>query len=125
MKTRLTFAAIALSAGLTCPAESNVVLFEDGFAQMRSGSIGSDIGAHAEYHYLPEVGAKGNWFISAFVSGAPAQRAWRIARHNGHPVLLQTYENKLVQTHPMVVGGDELWRDYTVTVRLAPDGARG
>jgi len=31
-------------------ADSNVVLFEDGFGQMRSGSIGSEVGAPAEYH---------------------------------------------------------------------------
>lgn len=103
MKIKLTFAAAALFIALAHGADSTVVLFEDGFGQMRNGSIGSEVGAHAEYHYLPEVGAKGNWFISAFVSGAAPQRAWRIARHNDQPVLLQTYENKQTHTHPMVV----------------------
>ena len=125
MRSKSVVIAIALSVALARAEDASVALFEDGFGQMRSGSIGSEIGAHAEYHYLPEVGAKGNWFISAFVSGAAAQRAWRIARHEGQAVLLQTYENKLIQTHPMVVGGEELWRDYTVTVRFAPESEKG
>ena len=102
-----------------------MLLFEDGFGQMRAGSIGSEVGAHAEYHYLPEVGAKGNWHISTFSSGAASQRAWRIVRHNGQAALLQTYENKLAHSHPMVVGGDSLWRDYTVTARFAPASDKG
>ena len=88
-----------------------VVLFEDGFGQLRTGSLGSPVGAHAEYHYLPEVGPKGNWAISTFVSSIPSQLAWRVARHRDQPVLLQTYQNKLAHTHPMIVGGEELWAD--------------
>ena len=36
----------------------SVVLFEDGFGQMPSGSLGDVVGAHAEYHYLRETGPK-------------------------------------------------------------------
>ena len=110
---------VMLAAAAT--AAEPVVLFEDGFAALPTGSLGSVVGAHAEYHFLPEVGRKGNWFISTFSSGALSQLAWRIARHDGQPVLLQTYEQKLVHWHPMVVGGDDLWRDYTVTVPFVPE----
>ena len=103
----------------------SAVLFEDGFGALRSGSLGSVLGAHAEYHYLPETGPKGNWAISTFSSSGLSQRAWRAAQHDGKPVLLQTYENKLTHTHPMVVGGDALWQDYTVTVKFAPSSDRG
>jgi rhamnogalacturonan endolyase len=103
----------------------DMVLFEDGFGGLRTGSLGSDVGAHAEYHYLPEVGPKGNWSISTFSSSGLSQRAWRVARHDGQPVMLQAYENKLQHTHPMLVGGDELWRDYTITVRFAPEAGKG
>ena len=123
--TVLTFGLIAAFAADTRVPQGQVLLFEDGFGQMRAGSLGSEVGAHAEYHYLPEVGTKGNWHISTFSSGAASQRAWRIVRHNGQPALLQTYENKLAHSHPMVVGGDNLWRDYTITARFAPASDKG
>jgi len=123
-KNLVGFLGLARLVAATAAAEP-VVLFEDGFGALPSGSLGSVVGAHAEYHYLPEVGAKGNWFISTFSSGALSQLAWRIARHDGQPVLLQTYESKLPHSHPMVVGGDVLWRDYTVTVRFVPEADKG
>lgn len=117
-----------LLAGITaaCGAENSVVLFEDRFGDLRTGSLGSVVGAHAEYHYLPEMAAKGNWSITSF-SGSPYwQQAWRVARHDGKPVLLQTFHNTTVKHyHPMVVGGDPLWRDYTVTVKFAPETTQG
>jgi len=125
---KITLAACvagAASVATVLAAQSSATLFEDGFGQMRTGSLGSVLGAHAEYHYLPEVGPKGNWWISTFTGSGLAQRAWRIARHNDLPVLLQTYENKAVHTHPMVIGGDELWTDYTVTARFGPEAGKG
>ena len=35
------------------------------------------VGAHTEYHYLPEAAPKGNWAASTFRSGIGTQRAWR------------------------------------------------
>ncbi|MEO6182728.1 MAG: hypothetical protein ABIP71_06455, partial [Verrucomicrobiota bacterium] len=120
----LTF-CLGLHAAELTKASNSVVLFEDGFGELRSGSLGSVLGAHAEYHYLPETGPKGNWAISTFSSSGLSQRAWRAAQRDGKPVLLQTYENKLTHTHPMVVGGDELWQDYTVTAKFAPANDKG
>jgi len=119
----LTFCFAARAAEPS--ATNSVLLFEDGFGELKSGALGSVLGAHAEYHYLSETGPKGNWFITTFSSSGLSQRAWRAAQYDGKPVLLQTYENKLVHTHPMVVGGDELWQDYTVTVKFAPSGDKG
>jgi len=118
-------AVIAGAAGADAQTGS-VVLFEDGFAQMRSGSLGSVVGAHAEYHYLPEVAPKNGWSVTAFSSSAYWQRAWRVGRHNDRSVLLQTFHNTNVRHyHPMVVAGDEQWRDYTLSVRFAPENDRG
>ncbi len=126
MKTKWTVLALsALLCGVIQAADAPVVLFEDGFGQLRTGSLGSPVGAHAEYHYLPEVGPKGNWSISTFISSIPAQLAWRIARHEDQPVLLQVHENKAAHSHPMVIGGEELWADYTVAVRFAPQTDKG
>lgn len=111
---------LALCLTTTRAAESSVTLFEDGFATMRSGAIGSEVGAKLEYQYLPKINVEGPWAIANFSSGAPSQRAWRVARHEGQPVLLQMHENKIAHTRPTLVAGDNLWADYTVTTRFTP-----
>ncbi len=115
----------AIGVAIVHAADSPVVLLEDGFGQMRSGAIGSEVGAHLEYHYLPKVNAEGQWAISTFSSGAPSQRAWRVARHDDQPVLLQTYANKSAHTRPTIVAGDELWADYALTARFTPETSKG
>ena len=56
----VAFGLACVDAAEVSDTNGDVVLFEDGFAALRTGSLGSDVGAHAEYHYLPEVGPKGN-----------------------------------------------------------------
>ncbi|MSU58344.1 MAG: hypothetical protein EXS35_09210 [Pedosphaera sp.] len=125
MITKLTAFIFALAGCATLHAADSVVLFEDGFGTMRSGAIGNEVGAHLEYHFLPKINAEGAWAISCFSSGAPSQRAWRIARHDGKPVLLQLGENKLVHTRPTIVAGDVLWSDYTLYARFTPETSKG
>ena len=124
-KILLGLALLSLWTAVDARAADSVVLFEDGFGSMRSGAIGSEVGAHLEYHYLPKINIEGAWAISSFSSGAPSQRAWRVARHNGEPVLLQVNENKLVHTRPTIVAGDVLWADYTLTARFTPETSKG
>ena len=125
MKRNLRLAILLLLATTAARAADDVVLFEDGFGTMRTGAIGTEVGAHLEYHYLPKINTEGAWSISTFVSGSPSQRAWRVARHNGQPVVLQTWENKMAHTHPTMVAGDDLWADYVLTARLTPETAKG
>src|SRR5712671_6658661 len=73
MSKAIVYSAItALWVAVGCSAEPGTpepaVLFEDGFDKLRTGLVGSEVGAHAEYHYLPEVDPKGNWSIAAFAS---------------------------------------------------------
>lgn len=124
-KAILSLGLLAACFGASAQNDS-VLLFEDRFGDLRSGSLGSVVGAHAEYHYLPETAAKGNWAITAFSSSYQWQKAWRGARHNGKPALFQMYHNATVKHyHPMVVGGDELWRDYTLTAKFIPEMDEG
>ena len=61
--------AFCVSAAQAAEAEGPgepVTLFQDGFGEMRTASLGSVLGAEAEYHYLPEVGPKVNWWIATF-----------------------------------------------------------
>jgi hypothetical protein len=131
MKNLLSsYAIVALCTILTQAAEpsagrAQVLLLEDGFGELRTGSLGSVVGAHTEYHYLPELAPKGRWSIATFVSSPMSQLAWRAERHNGQPVLMQAYENKATHTRSMVVAGDELWADYTLTARFSPEAVKG
>ena len=112
---------------LTCTTNSlcdEAVLLGDDFGGLRSGMFSRVLGAHTEYHYLPEAAPRGNWAISCFGTGIGPQRAWRVWREEGEAVMVQSFDNKRVHTHPMVIAGDDLWADYTVTVTFAPETDR-
>jgi hypothetical protein len=125
MKKWLASCIVLLCLRLISAAENSVVLFKDGFGSMNSGAIGSEVGAHLEYHFLPKINTEGAWSISTFSFGAESQRAWRILKTNDQPVLMQTYENKLAHTRPTIVAGDVLWADYTLTARFTPETGKG
>ena len=101
------------------------ILFEDDFSGFRSGPISTPVGAHTEYHYLPEAGLKGAWYLSTFTSDPATQRAWRAVRDRGASEMAQTEVNRRKHTHPMLVTGNDLWQDYTVTVLFSPQSAQG
>jgi len=62
------------------PAQRERVLLEDDFSTLPPGMFSSGvIGAHAEYHYIPQTSPKGNWVVSCFRSNG-SQRAWRVIR---------------------------------------------
>jgi rhamnogalacturonan endolyase len=101
-------------------ADAPAVLLHDDFSVYRAGLFSSVVGAHTEYHYLSEAAAKGPWAVSTFLSGVDTQRAWRIIETAGEAAMAQVHTTKQPHFHPMLVAGDSLWRDYTVTVRFAP-----
>ncbi|ACB75524.1 hypothetical protein [Opitutus terrae] len=113
----LTTATLPLGA-----RTAEAVLFEDDFSTL-TGLISSDVvGAHAEYHYLPATAPRGNWAVSCFRSNG-SQRAWRALRDREGVALAQTYTStaeEAAYTHPLVIAGDPLWQDYTLTVRFTP-----
>ena len=103
-------------------AAADEVLWQDDFSGLRSGLIGSVVGARTEYHYLPEAAPRGGWAVSCFASDVHSQRAWRVVRDGDVPTIAQVWTNKKMYRymHPMVVAGDALWKDYTLSVRFAP-----
>ena len=102
----------------------DATLLTDEFDGLRSGMFSRVLGAHTEYHHIPEATPKGNWAISCFGTGTGPQRAWRVMSDDGKKVMYQSYDNKRAHTHPMVIAGDDLWRDYTVSVTFAPESER-
>ncbi len=87
---------------------------------MHSEKISSDGGAHAEYHFLPELYGKGNWNVASFYHDRNSYLAWRVFSDEGKKIIAQTTRSKLPFTHPMLVTGDSLWTDYTVSLKFKP-----
>ncbi len=118
-------AILLILLGHAAPACSDeAILLTDQFDSLRSGMFSRVLGAHTEYHHIPEAAPQGNWAISCFGTGLGPQRAWRVMSDAGKKVMYQSYENKREHTHPMVIAGEELWKDYTVTVTFAPESKR-
>lgn len=113
-------AVMALSA-----SGQPAVLLDEDFDGYRAGLFSSTVGAHTEYHYLPEAAAKGHWAVTSFRSEVESQRAWRIVAIDGDRAMAQVWQNKYVHCRPMIVAGDVSWRDYTATVRFTPESGTG
>ena len=104
------------------PKKYDQVLLSDNFSGLDTGLFTAPIGAHTEYHYLPEAGPKGNWAVTSFASGDAWGRAWQVKSSGEGKMLCQTYLNKNQQwTHPMIIAGDSLWRNYELKVRFQPE----
>ncbi len=123
-----TWACVAVAAigGIVTAAahaqsERAATLLDDDFGGLRPGLFSSVVGAHTEYHYLPEAAAKGNWVVSTFRSRADTQRAWRVVEAQGAPAMQQAYRNKWKHYHPMIVAGDAVWGDYSVEMQFTPE----
>jgi rhamnogalacturonan endolyase len=118
------FGVLAMALGGGAQAAEPAVLLSDDYRAMTPGMIsGGVIGARTEYHYLSVMAPKGNWGVGAFRTDA-SQRAWRLIEENGERLMWQSYtesERERPYTHPLLVAGDELWTDYTVAVRFAPE----
>lgn len=98
---------------------NNRVIFSDDYSGLRRGPLGSNAGAHTEYHYLPEAAPKGNWAISTFRYNLP--ESWYVREFKGERYLCQDGINPDRHWHPMVVAGDTLWKDYTVSLAIRPE----
>jgi rhamnogalacturonan endolyase len=100
------------------------ILLEDNFNQLNPGLFSSGVvGAHAEYHYIPQTAPQGNWVVSCFRSNG-SQRAWRVLREKNQSAMYQSYtstKNETDYTHPMVIAGDELWQNYSIFARFIPE----
>jgi hypothetical protein len=99
------------------------VLLDDDYRAMTPGLLSPDvIGARTEYHYLPCAEPRGNWSVSTFRS-EQSQRAWRLIEENGERYLWQSCtetDRDRPYTHPMIIADDDLWKNYTVAVKFAP-----
>ncbi len=125
----LLAAVCAALAVLACTAGQparDTVLLDENFSDLPVGLFSVPVGPHTEYHYLKEAAPKGAWAVTAFTWEPGSQRAWQVLDENGSHVMAQTFTNReMTHTHPMIVSGDSLWRDYDLSVSLAADSLRG
>ena len=112
-------------AGCVGSGTESAVLLEDDFGALKSGVFFNVVGAHTEYHYLKEAAGEGNWAVSSFKS-VESQRAWRVTEENGRAVMRQASKSKKnCHTHPMIIAGHPLWKDYTLSVSFAAESDGG
>ncbi len=82
-------------------------------------------GAHTEYHYLPEAAPEGNWNVASFASGQSPGTAWHVQETDDGKELVQTFESKRKDTHPMVIAGRPEWENYRLDTTFTPHGRTG
>jgi len=112
--------SLVFCVGCSNPQMSVTFLLKDDFNSLKSGLFFDVVGAHAEYHYLPQVSPRGNWVVSSYKSDE-SQRAWRVIEENGAKIMFQSSRSKQGYYHPMIIAGDPLWQNYTVRVSFAPE----
>lgn len=101
-------------------AEKDITVLYDDFNGLASGPLFASTGAHTEYHYLREAAPKGNWAISTY--RFRTQNAWKVFSDNGDKVIYQQLQyDPTSDHHPMLVAGHDLWTDYTLEAKFAPE----
>ena len=106
---------------LPCCQNYTEVFLSDDFSSLDTGLFSAPVGPHTEYHYLAEAGIKGNWVVSTFASGGSWGTAWQVKKKEDGYAMCQTIVNKNKSTHPMVIAGDSLWRNYRMRVIYKPE----
>ena len=101
------------------------ILLEDEFERLRTGMFSALAGAHTEYHYLPEAAPEGNWNVASFASGQSPGTAWHVQETDDGKELVQTFESKRKDTHPMVIAGRPEWENYRLDTTFTPHGRTG
>ena len=90
--------------------EKDIILLYDDYQSLHRGPLGSGYGAHTEYHYYPEASPKGNWAVSTFrYNLAPS---WYVRKMNDQRVIYQKGMNTDLHWHPMIIAGNNLWKDF-------------
>jgi len=103
-----------LFSSCTSISGDSCLLYDD-YRGLKRGSLSTDLGAHTEYHYLPEAAPKGNWAVSN------DRGWWSMHEVDGERFIYQSRTDQINYSHPMIVAGDELWEDYKFVVRFVPE----
>ena len=115
---------------LLCACSGSVMqttIFSDGFQDLEPGAVPYDDATNSSVYYIPERGKLGNWSVATSLRHEDFGEAWRIMSKQGTHYLAQTFTNLDGQyeplsliTHPLIVAGDTIWRDYTIELDFTP-----
>ncbi|MFO7934958.1 MAG: hypothetical protein R6U78_12855 [Bacteroidales bacterium] len=102
-------------------------VFSDGFQELEPGAEPFSDSSNPAVYYLPRRHELGQWTVATSFRHEGFSEAWRIMSRQGEHYLAQTftnldshYEPLSLITHPLIVAGDSLWRDYTVELEFTP-----
>lgn len=120
MKAKLTLPFVITVLIVTaCTCNKPEILLNEDFSTLPHGSLGTDVGAHTEYHYIAEARPQTRWAVSTFRYNLPP--SWEIRKNGKEQMLVQNAENPNKHWHPMVVTGSEFWNNYVVEVEFKPE----
>ena len=120
MKTKLIIQLFLISVIVTaCTFNNPEILLNEDFSTLPHGPLGTDVGAHTEYHYIAEARSQTRWAVSTFRYNLPP--SWEIRKHGSGQMLVQNAVNPNKHWHPMVVTGSEFWNNYSVEVTFKPE----
>lgn len=123
-KTRLNHLSIVVSILFvltlsSCQQKAEKVLLNEDFSEILTGPLAYDVGAHTEYHYLPEASPRCQWVVSTFRYNLPP--SWEIRNTGDQHILVQESQNPNEHWHPMVITGSPFWTDYTIQFQYTPE----
>lgn len=110
----LIISCCCLFSSCTSMSNDGCLLYDD-YRGLKRGSLSTDLGAHTEYHYLPEAAPKGNWAISN------DRGRWSVHEADGQRFIYQSKADSINYSHPMIIAGDVFWEDYKFTVSFVPE----
>ncbi len=124
-RTLILFAAVLLTS-----CSGNVIqttIFTDGFQELDRGTRPLESTGDPAIYFHSGRGSIGHWEVASTLRQEGFNDSWEIVDVDGTKSLLQTFTNlnpnseplSLV-THPMIVAGDSLWKDYTIDVEFTP-----
>ena len=115
LKYLLLFIILTIISGCNSPTE---ILFDDDFDQLQLGPLGSNVGAHTEYHYIAEARPRGKWVVSTFRYNLPP--SWYVRKIDGKKAVIQQEVNTDKHWHPMLISGDQYWSNYQILASFKP-----
>jgi len=103
---------------VACAGNKPQILLNEDFSTLPHGPLGTDVGAHTEYHYIAEARPQTRWAISTFRYNLPP--SWEVRKNGDGQMLFQNAVNPDQHWHPMVVTGSQFWNNYSVEVTFKP-----
>ena len=94
-----------------------VNLLNEQFREFPLGQFPHDYGPWGEYHYMPPEGYRGAWYEPTCLYSWTTGR-WQVAEEDGLAWMEQcaVFDRGI----PMLVAGDPVWDDYTLSADLRP-----